>query len=192
MPARLAVLVSGEGTILQAILDATRDPAFGATVVAVVTDRPGTGAATRAQRAGLRAQVVPLGDYPDRAAWDQAVTATVTRYAPDLVVCAGFMKLLSPSFLKAFDGRVLNTHPSLLPKHPGAHAVRDTLAAGDREAGASVIWLDEGVDTGPVLTQVVVPVEPGDDEASLHARIKAVEAPLYVETIRRLIQEKFA
>lgn len=192
MPARLAVLVSGEGTTLQAILDATRDPAFGATVVAVVTDRPGTGAATRAQRAGLRAQVVPLGDYPDRAAWDQAVTATVTRYAPDLVVCAGFMKLLSPSFLKAFDGRVLNTHPSLLPKHPGAHAVRDTLAAGDREAGASVIWLDEGVDTGPVLTQVVVPVEPGDDEASLHARIKAVEAPLYVETIRRLIQEKFA
>lgn len=190
MPARLAVLVSGEGTTLQAILDASRDPEFGAAVVAVVTDRPGTGAEVRAKKSGLRAQVVSLGDHPDRAAWDEALTATVSRYQPDLVVCAGFMKLLSVSFLKAFDGRVLNTHPSLLPKHPGAHAVRDTIAAGDAEGGATVMWVDEGVDTGPVIAQVVVPVEEGDDEARLHARIKAAEAPLFVETIRRLIQEK--
>jgi phosphoribosylglycinamide formyltransferase-1 len=189
---RLAVLVSGEGTTLQAILDASRNPDFGGSVVAVITDRPGTGAEARAARAGLRAQVVALGDYADRDAWDEALTATVARYRPDLVVCAGFMKLLSPSFLGAFDGRVLNTHPSLLPKHPGAHAVRDTLAAGDVDAGATVMWIDAGVDTGPAIAQVVVPVEPGDDEQTLHARIKAAEAPLYVETIRRLIQEKFA
>lgn len=189
MPARLVVLVSGEGTTLQAILEAARDPDFGAAVVAVVADRPGTGAEARAARFGRRVQVVELAAFPDRAAWDTALTKTVARYAPDLVVCAGFMKLVSADFLAAFDRRVLNTHPSLLPKHPGVHAVRDTLAAGDAEAGASVMWIDEGPDTGPVLAQVVVPVEPGDDEATLHARIKAAEAPLYVETIRRLIRE---
>jgi phosphoribosylglycinamide formyltransferase-1 len=192
VPARLAVLVSGEGTTLQAILDASRDPAFGGTVVAVVSDRADTGAEARAKRSGLRAQVVALGDHPDRASWDTALTATVARYKPDLVICAGFMKLLAPSFLEAFDGHVLNTHPSLLPKYPGAHAVRDTIAAGEAEGGATVMWVDDGVDTGPVIAQVVVPVQDGDDEAHLHARIKAAEAPLYVETIRRLIQEKFA
>jgi formyltetrahydrofolate-dependent phosphoribosylglycinamide formyltransferase len=190
VPARLVVLVSGEGTTLQALLDACRDPSYGAAVVAVVTDRTGIGAQARARRSGLRAQVVSLADYPERAAWDSAITQVVARYAPDLVVCAGFMKLLGPEFLATFDGRILNTHPSLLPAHPGAHAVRDTLAAGDPETGATVIWVDAGVDTGPIVAQVRVPVLPGDDEDTLHARIKAAEAPLYVETVRRIIQEK--
>lgn len=189
MPARLVVLASGEGTTLQAILDASRASGYGAAVVAVVSDREGTGAARRAAGVGLRAQVVAVGDFPDRTAWDVALTAAVARYEPDLVVCAGFMKILGPEFLAAFDRRVLNTHPSLLPKHPGAQAVRDTLAAGDTEAGATVMWVDEGIDTGPVIAQVTVGVEPADDEDTLHARIKTAEAPLYVQTIHRLVQE---
>lgn len=186
VPARLVVLVSGEGTTLQAILDAARDSSYGAIVVAVLADRTGTGAETRARTAGLRTQVVSLADFADRPAWDATLTAAVARYEPDLVVCAGFMKILAPSFLAAFDGRVTNTHPALLPLHPGAHAVRDTLAAGATQSGATVHWVDAGVDTGPLIAQVVVPVEPGDDEDRLHARIKAAEAPLYVETIGRL------
>jgi phosphoribosylglycinamide formyltransferase-1 len=189
VPSRLVVLVSGEGTTLQAILDASRDPAYGASVIAVVTDRPGTGAQDRARRAGLRAQVVRIEDFTDRAAWDRELTKVVGRYRPDLVVCAGFMKILGAMFLTEFDGRVLNTHPALSPLYPGAHAVRDALAAGATETGATIHWVDAGVDTGPVIAQVVVPVEAGDDEAALHARIKAAEAPLYVETIRKIVQE---
>jgi phosphoribosylglycinamide formyltransferase-1 len=192
VPARLVVLASGEGTTLQAFLDAGTDAEYGATVVAVITDRPGTGAARRAARAGLRAQVLTLGEFPDRASWDAALTAAVGRYAPDLVVCAGFMKLLGPPFLAAFAGRITNTHAALLPAFPGAHPVRDTLAAGVTESGATVHYVDAGVDTGPILAQVRVPVLPGDDEASLHARIKAAEAPLYVETVRRLTREPSA
>jgi len=189
VPARLVVLASGEGTTLQAFLDACRDPGYGARVVAVLTDRPATGAADRAARAGLRAHVLALGDFPDRAAWDGALATAAGRYQPDLVVCAGFMKLLGPPFLAAFGGRITNTHPSLLPSFPGPHPVRDTLAAGVAETGATVHYIDGGVDTGPVLAQVRVPVLPGDDEATLHARIKAAEAPLYLETVRRLTRE---
>lgn len=190
MPSRLVVLVSGEGTTLQAILDATRDPSYGATVVAVVTDRSGTGAEQRAARVGLRAQVVELGAFPDRAGWDLELARVVGRYEPDLVVCAGFMKILGLPFLAEFGGRILNTHPALLPLYPGAHGVRDALAAGATESGATIHWVDAGVDTGPIVAQVVVPIEPGDDEDALHARIKAAEAPLYVETIRRIVKEE--
>lgn len=190
MPARLVVLASGEGSTLQALLTASRDPGFGAQVVAVVSDRPETGAARRAAAVGLRAQVCPLADYPDRAGWDAALTEVVRRYQPDLVVCAGFMKILGPAFLSAFGGRITNTHPALLPAFPGAHAVRDALAAGVRETGATVHWVDAGVDTGPVIAQVRVAVTVDDDEDSLHARIKAVEAPLYVQTIHRLVKER--
>lgn len=189
MPARLVVLASGEGTTLQAFLDACADPGYGAAVVAVVTDRPGTRAAERAVGAGLPARVVPLADYPDRGAWDAALAAAVGGYRPDLVVLAGFMKILGPAFLAEFGGRTVNTHPSLLPAHPGAHAVAETVAAGDVETGATVHFVDAGVDTGPVIAQVRVPVRAGDDEATLHARIKAAEAPLYVETVRRLTRE---
>jgi phosphoribosylglycinamide formyltransferase-1 len=190
VPSRLVVLVSGEGTTLQAILDAARDPAYGATVVAVITDRPGTGAEKRAARAGLRAQVVELAQFADRTSWDSELAKVVGRYQPDLVVCAGFMKILGAPFLAEFGGRILNTHPALLPLFPGAHGVRDALAAGATQTGATVHWVDAGVDTGPVVAQVVVPIEPDDDEDALHARIKAAEAPLFVETIRRIVQEE--
>lgn len=188
--ARLVILASGEGTTLQAILDACRDPAYGAAVIAVVTDRPGTGAELRAQRSGLRAQVVSLEDFPDRAAWDEKITQVVRRYEPDYVVCAGFMKILGMTFLAEFGGRTLNTHPALLPLFPGAHGVRDALAAGATQTGATVHWVDAGVDTGPIIAQVVVPIAADDDENTLHERIKAAEAPLYVETIRRIVQEE--
>jgi phosphoribosylglycinamide formyltransferase-1 len=125
---------------------------------------------------------VPL--LGDRAAWDVELADAVAGHAPDLVVCAGFMRILAPSFLARF--RVVNTHPALLPSFPGAHAVRDALAYGVKVTGVTVHLVDEGVDTGPVVAQAAVPVLPGDDEATLHARIRSVEHPLYVEAVGRL------
>lgn len=188
MPARLVVLASGAGTTFGAVLAAARNPAFGAEVVALGVDRDGTGAEQRARAAQVPAFRVRLGDHPDRSAFDAAVVAALAAHEPDLVVCAGWMKVLGPPVLARF--RILNTHPSLLPAFPGAHAVRDALAAGAGVSGATVHWVDEGVDTGPVLAQAEVPVLPGDDEAALHARIQAVERPLYVATIGRLVRQE--
>jgi formyltetrahydrofolate-dependent phosphoribosylglycinamide formyltransferase len=188
VPARLVVLASGEGTTLQALLDASEDPAYGAEVVAVGTDRDPCRSLERAAAAGVATFVVRLGDYAQREDFDDAVAKEIAAHAPDLVVLAGYMKILGPTVVRRF--RILNTHPALLPAHPGAHAVRDALAAGDTVTGATVHWVDEGVDTGPVIAQVEVPVRAGDDEASLHARIKAVEGPLYVETVGRLARRE--
>ena len=182
MPARLVVLASGEGTTLQALLDAAGDEAYGAEVVAVGSDRPAARALVRAAAAGVPSFCVPVGD--DRAAWDAQLLAAVAAHAPDLVVCAGFMRILGPSFVRRF--RTLNTHPALLPAFPGAHAVRDALAYGVKVSGATVHLVDEGVDTGPVVAQAAVPVHPDDDEAALHARIQDVEQPLYVDAVGRL------
>lgn len=151
-------------------------------VVAVGSDRPGARALQRAADAGVPGFAVPLG--ADRPAWDNALADAVAVHAPDLVVCAGFMRLLSASFLARF--RVTNTHPALLPAFPGAHAVRDALAYGVKVTGATVHLVDEGVDTGPVVAQAAVAVLPGDTEASLHARIQDVEQPLYVDAVGRL------
>lgn len=183
-PARLVVLASGTGTLLQALLDAGADRDYPATVIGVVSDRPGIEVLDRAARAGVTTAVVTLTDFTDRQEWDAALTAQVAQFAPDLVVLAGFMKLLDPGFLARFPGRVVNTHPALLPAFPGAHAVRDALAAGVATTGASVICVDEGVDTGPVLAQVEVPVLAGDDETRLHERIKVVERELLVRVVR--------
>ncbi len=182
LPARLVVLASGEGSTLQALLDAGDDPAYGARVVAVGSDRPGARALERAAAAGVPGFAVPLEG--DRAAWDAALADAVASHAPDLVVCAGFMRLLGPAFLARF--RVTNTHPALLPAFPGAHAVRDALAYGVTVTGVTVHLVDEGVDTGPIVAQAAVPVLPGDTEQSLHARIRDVEQPLYVEAVARL------
>lgn len=181
MSARLVVLASGEGTTLQALLDAELG------VVAVVTDRPGTGAAARAERSGVPVETVALTDYAERRHWDGALAEAIGAHRPDLVCCAGFMRIIGAPVLQRF--RLTNTHPALLPSFPGAHPVRDTLAAGFTVTGATVHWVDAGVDTGPVIAQVTVPVEPGDTEGTLHARIKAAEAPLYVATIRRLLEK---
>lgn len=140
-------------------------------------------ATEHAAAAGIPAFGVAVGDYADRGAWDTALTAAVAGYSPDLVVCAGFMKLLGPAFLERFGGRIINTHPALLPAFPGAHGVRDALAYGVRVTGTTVHLVDSGVDTGPILAQEPVRVEPGDDEAALHERIKVVERRLLVEIV---------
>lgn len=185
------MLVSGAGSNLQALLDASADPAWGARVVAVGADRDGTPALDRATRAGVPTFVVRTADYADRAAWDAALAVAVADHAPDLVVLAGFMKLAGPAFLALFGGRTLNTHPALSPAFPGMHAVRDALAYGVRLTGATLFVVDAGVDTGPIVAQVAVPVEPGDDVTSLHARIKTSERQMLVEWVGRLARESF-
>jgi phosphoribosylglycinamide formyltransferase-1 len=183
--ARVAVLLSGTGSLCAALLDAADDPTFPADVVAVGSDRDAEGLA-HARRRGLPTFVCALGDHPDRAAWDRSLAAELSAFAPDLVVSAGFMKIVGPAVLTAFGGRLINTHPALLPAFPGAHAVRDALAAGATVTGATVHVVDAGVDTGPVLAQREVAVLPGDDEARLHERIKHVERQLLVETVAHL------
>jgi phosphoribosylglycinamide formyltransferase-1 len=180
------VLASGSGTLLQAVLDATRQPNYPAKVVAVGTDRSGVEALARAERADLPNFIVKVADHPDRAAWDKALTQAVTAYRPDLVVSAGFMKILGPEFLAAFPNRVINTHPALLPAFPGMHAVADALALGVKVSGSTVHFVDAGMDSGPIIAQEAVVVEPDDDEVILHERIKAVERRLLVETIEKL------
>lgn len=182
--ARLVLLVSGSGTNLQALLDAAADPAYPAEVVAVGADRDGTGGVARAS--GRPTFVVRPTDHADRADWDRALAAAIGVHRPDWVVTAGFMRLLGPAVLGAYDRRIVNTHPALLPAFPGAHAVRDALGYGARVTGCTVHLVDEGIDTGPVLAQQAVVVEPGDDEATLHERIKVVERALLVDTVAAL------
>jgi phosphoribosylglycinamide formyltransferase-1 len=184
--ARIAVLLSGTGSLCGALLAATDDPAYPAEVVVVGSDRPADGL-EHARRRGLPTFVCAVPDHPDRAAWDRALAAQLTAFAPDLVVSAGFMKLVGPAVLGSFGGRLINTHPALLPAFPGGHAVRDALAAGVRVTGATVHVVDAGIDTGPVLAQRQVAVLPGDDEARLHERIKAVERELLVQTVATIV-----
>jgi phosphoribosylglycinamide formyltransferase 1 len=189
MRARLVVLVSGAGTNLQALLDACADPGYGAQVVAVGADRAGVAALDRAGRAGVPTFVHRVGDYPDRADWDRALTASCAAAQPDLIVLAGFMKLVGKDFLAAFGGRVINTHPALLPAFPGMHGVRDALEHGVKLTGCTVFLVDAGTDTGPVLAQAAVPVLDDDDEATLHERVKVTERRLLVETVGRMVRD---
>ena len=189
MRARLVVLVSGAGTNLQAMLDACADPGYGAQVVAVGADRAGVPALDRAARAGVPAFVHRVADYPDRADWDRALTASCAEAQPDLIVLAGFMKLVGKDFLAAFDGRVINTHPALLPAFPGMHGVRDALEHGVKLTGCTVFLVNAGTDTGPVLAQAAVPVLDDDDEATLHERVKVTERGLLVETVGRMVRD---
>lgn len=187
--ARLVVLVSGTGTLLQALLDATADPIFGAQVVAVLADRPGIPALDKARDAGLPTVVRRVRDFPERADWDTAMSDAVGEFAPDLVVSAGFMKLLGGSFLTVFDGRIINTHPALLPAFPGMHGAADALAYGVKLTGCTVFFVDEGVDAGPIIAQSAVPVLDEDDEDTLNERIKSVERTLLVATVERLCRD---
>lgn len=184
--ARLVVLASGAGSTLQALLDAGNDPAYPAEVVAVGTDKPEVGALSRAETAGLPTFTVRPQDHASRDLWDTALAEAVLAYEPQLVVCAGFMRILGPNFLSRFPSRVVNTHPALLPAFPGAHAVRDALSYGVKVTGVTVHLVDEGVDTGPVVAQAAVPVHEDDDEAQLQRRIQDVERPLFVDAVRRL------
>ena len=183
------MLVSGTGSILQALLDACADPAFGAQIVGVGADRDGTGGVDRARSAGVPTFVRRLADSPDRAAWDKALMHDCAAFKPDLVVAAGFLKLVGADFLAEFGGRLINTHPALLPSFPGMHSVRDALAHGVKVTGCSVILADAGVDSGPIVAQTAVPVLADDDEFTLHERIKVAERVLVVETIGRMVRE---
>jgi phosphoribosylglycinamide formyltransferase-1 len=187
--ARLVVLVSGEGTNLQALIDACANPRYGATVVAVGADRDNTGALDRAAKADIPAFTLKVGDFGSRAEWDQALADACLGYEPELIVCAGFMKLVGRAFLGRFNGRCLNTHPALLPSFPGMHGVRDALEYGVKVTGCTVFIVDEGIDAGPVLAQACVPVHDDDDEATLHERIKIAERALLVDTVGRMARE---
>ncbi|GAY10107.1 phosphoribosylglycinamide formyltransferase [Pseudonocardia sp. N23] len=186
---RIVVLASGTGTLLQALLDAVADPGYPGGVVAVGSDRTDVGALDRARAAGVDTFSVPVSAHPDRAAWDVALTEAVAAHRPDLVVSAGFMKILGPAFLAGITCPMINTHPALLPAFPGAHPVRDALARGVKISGATVHLVDSGVDTGPILAQEAVPVLPGDTEAELHERIKITERRLLVGTVAALVRD---
>ncbi|MEV0847957.1 phosphoribosylglycinamide formyltransferase [Streptomyces sp. NPDC049954] len=194
---RLVVLVSGSGTNLQALLDtieAQGPEAYGAEVVAVGADREGIAGLERARAAGLPTFVCRVADHASRADWDRALTEATAVHSPDLVVSAGFMKIVGKEFLARFGGRVVNTHPALLPSFPGAHGVRDALAYGAKVTGCTVHFVDDGVDTGPIIAQGVVEVVEEDSpegEAALHARIKDVERRLLVEVVGRLARHGY-
>lgn len=186
---RLVVLASGGGSNLAALLAVHDDAAYGARVVGVVSDRPDAGALELAREAGVASVVVAPADFDDRAAWNIGIAEAVAVFRPDWVVLAGFMRILAPSFVERFAGRMINTHPALLPSFPGAHGVRDALAYGVKVTGCTVHVVDTGVDTGPIVAQSVVPVEDGDDESRLHERIKVAERALLVETVGRIARE---
>jgi phosphoribosylglycinamide formyltransferase-1 len=183
------VLVSGSGSNLQALLDAAADPAYGARVVAVGADRDAIAGLDRAAAAGVPTFVDSVRAYPTREEWDAALTAHVAEYKPDLVISAGFLKLVGAAFLDAFGDRYINTHNSLLPAFPGMHGPRDALAYGVRVTGATLFFVDAGVDTGPIIAQVAVPVLPDDTEETLTERIKEAERRQLVESIGRLVRE---
>jgi formyltetrahydrofolate-dependent phosphoribosylglycinamide formyltransferase len=181
-PRRVAVLASGTGSLFEALVEEGAGTGA-APVVGLVCDRPGAAVLARAERLGVPAVLVPLSRGADRTRWDAELTAALQSFQPDLVVSAGFMRLLGPRVLGAFPDRVVNSHPALLPAFPGAHAVRDTIAYGAHVTGCTVHLVDSGVDTGPVLAQQAVPVQPDDDEDDLHERIKAVERVLLPATV---------
>jgi len=183
------VLISGSGSNLQALLDACADPAYGAQVVAVGADREGIAGLDRAAAAGVPTFVHKVNDYAERVEWDHALTVSVAEYKPDLVVSAGFLKLVGEDFLEAFGDRYINTHNALLPSFPGIHGPRDALEYGVKITGATLFFVDGGVDTGPIIAQVAVPVLADDTEETLTERIKEVERHQLVEWVGRLVRE---
>lgn len=194
MSARVVVLVSGSGTLLQSLVDAREAGGLRAELVAVGSDVPDCEGLARAQRAGIPTYTQPMPTLlrrgsAERLAWDAELAEKTAAFAPDLVVSAGFMKLLDKPFMDRFGDRIINTHPALLPDFPGAHAVRDALAAGATTTGCSIFWVNDGVDTGELITQQAVEVLPDDDEATLHERIKVVERRLLVDVANQLSDE---
>jgi phosphoribosylglycinamide formyltransferase-1 len=181
----VAVLISGTGSNLRALLEATAAPGFPARVTVVGADREAEGFA-HAEAHGIPTFLVPYEQFDSRAAWGEELSAQLAVWSPDLVVLSGLMRLVPPAVVAAWAPRMINTHPAYLPEFPGAHAVRDAIAAGASQTGASVIVVDDGVDTGPILAQERVPILPGDDEHRLHERIKPVERRLLIDVVRRI------
>lgn len=188
---RVVVLVSGAGSNLQALIDASQDLDYGVEIVAVGADRHDILGLERATAAGIETFVCKLGDFDSRQEWDEALTAVVASYQPDLVVLAGFMKLVGADFLDAFGGKTVNTHPALSPSFPGTTGPADALEYGVKITGATLFVVDAGVDTGVILAQVGVPVEPDDTVETLHERIKVGERDMLVNTVGRIAREGF-
>jgi phosphoribosylglycinamide formyltransferase-1 len=185
----VVVLISGSGSNLRALLDACQSPLVGAKIRAVGADNPATGL-EHAELFGVPTFVVDPSRFETREAWADALLANVQHFEPDLVVLAGFMRILPANFVQALSPNLINTHPSLLPAFPGAHAVRDALSAGVKTTGVTIHVVDEGVDTGPQLAQREVQVEENDTESSLHERIKVVERELLVDVVRQIAQQQ--
>lgn len=181
----VAVLISGAGSNLRALLEAADAAGFPARIVVVGADREADGLA-HAEDFGIPSFVVPWERFDSREAWGEELAAQLDVWRPDLIVLSGLMRLLPPAVVAAWSPRIVNTHPAYLPEFPGAHGVRDALAAGATRTGASVIVVDDGVDSGPILAQERVPVLPGDDEHTLHERIKPVERRLLIDVVRRI------
>ena len=190
-PARLVVLVSGSGTNLQALLDACADPSYGAQVVAVGADRGEIEGLARAERLGIPTFVHRVKDFESREAWDEALTESVAAYEPDVVVSAGFMKLVGAGFLERFAGRMVNTHPALSPAFPGMRGPAEALARGVKVTGCTLFVVDAGVDTGPIVAQTAVEVEDDDTVETLHERIKVAERRMLVDAVGRMAREGF-
>jgi len=185
MKRNIVLMASGTGSLAQAVIDAVRQGEIEADISAIVCDRPAALVIERAKASSIPTFVHPM--KKDRALWNSELIDYVDSLHPDLVVSVGFMRILSPEFVTRFS--TINSHPSLLPHFPGAHAVSDALRAGVKETGTTVHWVDEGVDTGKIIGQVRVPVLPHDDEETLHERIKIVERELIVETIKKVLTE---
>lgn len=183
----VAVLISGTGSNLRALLDAADDPGFPARIIVIGADREADGLA-HAEAFGIPSFVVPWEAFDTREAWGAELDAQLKVWRPDLIVLSGLMRLLPHDVVSAWAPRIINTHPAFLPEFPGAHGVRDALAAGVSETGASVIVVDDGVDSGPILAQERVPVQPGDTESALHERIKPVERRLLIDVVRRIAE----
>lgn len=188
-PSRLVVLISGSGTNLQALIDACKDPNYGCEIVAVGADRAGIAGLERAEKAGIPTFVERVADYGSRADWDFAMTEAVSNFDPDLVVSAGFLKLLGPEFLHAFEGRVINTHNSLLPSFAGISGPADALAYGVKYTGATLFFVDPGVDTGRIIAQCVVPVRADDTVAELLERIQVAERRQLVDMVGKMMTQ---
>ena len=188
--ARVVVLISGRGSNLSAILEAAAAPDYPAAVVAVIANKADAPGLQLAAAAGVATEIVPSQGVTDRTVYDQSLQDAIDRYVPDLIVLAGFMRILPANFVQAMSPNLINTHPSLLPAFPGAHAVRDALSAGAKTTGVTVHVVDEGVDTGPQLAQREVQVEDNDTEAALHERIKVVERELLVDVVRQIAEQK--
>lgn len=189
MRSRLVVLASGEGTLLAHLIDALADGSAQAQIVAVGADRHGTRALDRAEAVGIETFVRRVADFADRSDWDSELTRACAAFRPDLIVCAGFMKLLGPRFLHEFSGRCVNSHPALLPSFPGMHGVRDALDYGVKVTGCTIFMVDEGTDSGPVVAQAAVPVHGDDDEETLTERVKAAERVLLAQTVTAMLSK---
>jgi phosphoribosylglycinamide formyltransferase-1 len=185
----VVVLISGTGSNLLALLKAADHPLYPVRVLAVGSDRAAEGLA-HADLYGVPSFVVEPSRFPDTQTWSKKLQENIEHFDPDLIVLAGFMRILPPSFIERFSPKIINTHPSLLPMFPGAHAVRDALAAGARETGVTIHVVDKGVDTGPIIAQKTVTVMPADDESSLHERIKIEERKLLVDTVLSIAEKR--